>query len=74
MEYGNLCICGFCLIANDIVQDIVPLCEGGNGLLGQMLSAGLEMKDVQRIVADLLLAAGDTVTNIAQVSEAFGRS
>ncbi|XP_067011206.2 cytochrome P450 315a1, mitochondrial [Anabrus simplex] len=46
--------------ANRLVRQVVPLCEHGEGLLGRMLQEGIELPDVIRIVADLILAAGDT--------------
>jgi hypothetical protein len=38
------------------------MARDGDGLLRKMLDEGMELKDVVRIVADLILAAGDTVS------------
>lgn len=47
--------------ASSLVLDLLPYSRGGKGMLEKFLSAGMELKDVVRIVADLILAAGDTV-------------
>jgi hypothetical protein len=45
-----------------MVLDLLPYSRGGQGMLERFLAAGMELKDVVRIVADLILAAGDTVS------------
>jgi hypothetical protein len=41
----------------------MPECQNGEGLLGALLAEGVEHKDVVRIVVDIFLAAGDTVSS-----------
>ena len=45
------------------VKNIVTLitCLDGDGLLQNMIEAGIKNQDLVRIVADLIIAAGDTV-------------
>nr|UYC47530.1 cytochrome P450 enzyme [Schistocerca gregaria] len=45
---------------NALVTQLIPACEGGAGLLGRLLAAGVSHDDARRLVVDLLLAAGDT--------------
>jgi hypothetical protein len=52
----------YLLAANSLVTQMMPECQNGEGLLGAMLAEGIEYKDAVRIVADLFLAAGDTVS------------
>ncbi|XP_046400369.1 cytochrome P450 315a1, mitochondrial [Ischnura elegans] len=60
--------------ASALVTELIPLCQKNgsseinerDGLLIRMLSEGLEMKDVIRIVTDLVLAAGDTTAYSTQ--------
>ncbi|XP_069672926.1 cytochrome P450 315a1, mitochondrial [Periplaneta americana] len=53
-------------VANRLVLQMVPECQNGEGLLGAMLAEGMEHKNVVRIVADLVLAAGDTTAYSTQ--------
>jgi hypothetical protein len=53
----------FILAANSLISVLMPECQNGEGLLGALLAEGVEHKDVVRIVVDLCLAAGDTVSN-----------
>ncbi|XP_065346066.1 cytochrome P450 315a1, mitochondrial [Cloeon dipterum] len=46
--------------ASAMVLDLLPFSRGGDGMLDRMLAAGVELKDAVRIIADLILAAGDT--------------
>ncbi|XP_059480622.1 cytochrome P450 315a1, mitochondrial [Neocloeon triangulifer] len=46
--------------ASSLVLDLLPFSRGGDGMLERMLAAGVELSDTVRIVADLILAAGDT--------------
>ena len=48
--------------ANSLVTRMIPECKSGEGLLGALLAEGLDHRDVVRTVADLFLAAGDTVS------------
>jgi hypothetical protein len=48
-------------LASSLVLDLLPYSRGGQGILERFISAGMELKDVVRIVADLIMAAGDTV-------------
>lgn len=54
--------------ASSLVLDLLPYSRGGKGMLEKFLSAGMELKDVVRIVADLILAAGDTVRLILAIA------
>jgi hypothetical protein len=42
---------------------MMPECQNGEGLLGAMLAEGIEYKDMVRIMADLFIGAGDTVSD-----------
>jgi hypothetical protein len=53
----------FVLAANSLISVLMPECQNGEGLLGALLAEGVEHTDVVRIVVDLCLAAGDTVSN-----------
>jgi len=50
--------------ASSLVLDLLPFSRGGQGMLERLLEARMELKDVVRIVADLILAGGDTVSQI----------
>jgi len=52
----------FVCTANSLVTWMIPECKSGEGLLGALLAEGLDYRDVVRTVADLFLAAGDTVS------------
>jgi hypothetical protein len=52
----------FAFTANSLVTHMIPECKSGEGLLGALLAEGLDHRDVVRTVADLFLAAGDTVS------------
>ncbi|XP_063221088.1 cytochrome P450 315a1, mitochondrial [Bacillus rossius redtenbacheri] len=52
--------------ANELVTGLIPRCRGSDGLLGAMLSEDIEHPDLVRIVADLILAAGDTTAYTMQ--------
>lgn len=44
------------------MKKILRDCPEGNGLLSKMQRENMSEKDIQRIVADLILAASDTVS------------
>lgn len=48
--------------ANKLMNKILRECPKGNGLLSKMQSENMSQIDIQRIVADLILAASDTVS------------
>ncbi|KAF4529416.1 hypothetical protein B566_EDAN003510 [Ephemera danica] len=52
--------------ASSLVLDLLPMARGGDGLLERMLESGLELRDIVRIIVDLVLAAGDTTSYAAQ--------
>lgn len=53
----------FVLAANSLISVLMPECQNGEGLLGALLAEEIEYKDVVRIVVDLCIAAGDTVSD-----------
>ncbi|KAJ9590666.1 hypothetical protein L9F63_016294, partial [Diploptera punctata] len=53
-------------LANSLMTQLIPVCKDGNGLLVAMLREGIEHKYVVRILADLVLAAGDTTAYTTQ--------
>lgn len=59
----------FCFLASSLVLDLLPYSRGGQGILERFLAAGMELKDVVRIVADLILAAGDTVRSLSIITK-----
>ncbi|GLG97058.1 Ecdysone 20-monooxygenase [Gryllus bimaculatus] len=53
--------------ANAFVENLLSLRHlNGSGLLSRMLAEGLDLKIIQRIVADFILAAGDTTVYTLQ--------
>lgn len=59
------------LAAHDLTTRMIPECQNGEGLLGAILAEGIEDKDVIRIVADLFIGAGDTVSDRQRRIKAF---
>lgn len=53
----------FILAANSLTTQMISECQNGEGLLGAILAEGIDYKDVVRIVADLFIGAGDTVSD-----------
>ena len=49
--------------ASRLVDEMSTLKGTEDGLLAQMISSGIQKEDLQRIVVDLILAAGDTVSS-----------
>lgn len=43
------------------MNQILDQCPEGDGLMSGMISEGISRSDIQRIVTDLVIAAGDTV-------------
>lgn len=48
----------------DVLDNLVPrmICYEGDGILSRMASEGMSEDDIIRIVMDLMIAAGDTVS------------
>jgi hypothetical protein len=62
-SYPKVMYIHFILAANSLTTQMIPVCQNGEGLLGAILEEGIEYKDVVRIVADLFIGAGDTVSD-----------
>lgn len=43
------------------MNQILDECPEGDGLMAGMINEGVSRSDIQRIVTDLVIAAGDTV-------------
>lgn len=52
------------IAANTLTKKIMYNCPRGNGLVAKMMNEQMDETDIARIVADLILAAGDTVNSM----------
>nr|CAD7435392.1 unnamed protein product [Timema monikensis] len=62
LSSGSSVKCELCssFHSNELVMSLISECEGERGLLGALLAEKLDHTYVVRIVADLVMAAGDT--------------